>query len=200
LRDFDWSENDIANIDPNLLDHIAIRLTKPQRDHLVKSLGTLHAHNFPFDKGNGNLFLTNLVNMTEPAQDLFVAFLLKLINTMHVTRVVPFLLSIHSSTLPRLTKEYITKLSCDLFGLSKILDTFILNPELNLSEPFLEFFVKTINFSVDTYIRQLNLAIIGLREEINMVYNEEDRQLMEEEYLPLIQNLENKLEILQRLQ
>lgn len=185
------------NFDPkglseDLIDYIANKLTPENRKNLINSLSVLRNNNFPFVHGDSAIFIKNASKMTIDERNIFVSFLINLLQNLQ--RFTPFILQISELPISHSKKEYLLNLSCNLIGVNKVLEKIILNPDLNLSEPFLDFFVKSLKFSVDKYIQQLDLMITGLQEEINMISNPEDQQIMEEEYGPIIQKLENRMQ------
>lgn len=187
---------DPKSIGPKLIDYAANKISKSNRVHLLTSLKVLKQNNFPFVKGDTYIFLSNIIQMDLEERKIFVEFLINLLK--NIQRFTPFILQISDLPLGLSKKQYLLALSCNLIGINKVLEKIILNPDLDLSEPFLEFFVKNLKFSISRYIQDLDLMITGLREEIEMIFNPEDQQVMEEEYAPIIQKLENRMRLIQQ--
>lgn len=199
LRDFGWSETETKHINDKTLDYI-ITLPKENRQNLINNLQVLSDNKFPFDKSNGNIFLTNISYMSIDERKIFISFLLHLLTQLKSTRsFVPFILIIHDLEIQNNYKEYLLNLSCNLIGLDKVLQKILLNPELDLSESFLDFFVKNLKFSINSYIKELDMTIMDLQEEINMTTDPEDREIIEEEYLPIIHKLSARLAFLNKI-
>lgn len=188
---------DTKEINIQLINYIANTMSKQERTNLLDSISVLKKNHFPFVKGDTIVFLKNIAYMSINERIIFISFLISLLKNLN--HFVPFILKISELPINHTKKEYLLNLSCNLIGIRKVFEKIILNPELDLSEPFLNFFVKNIKFSIDTYIRDLDLMISGLQEEINMIMDPEDRALMEDEYLPIIQKLERRLQFLSNI-
>jgi hypothetical protein len=185
---------DTKSIDHKLINYIANKMTKQNRKNLLDSLKNLKEIGFPFVKGDTVVFLTNITYMELKERDVFVSFLIKLLQ--NINAFVPYIIKIYDLSIEHSKKEYLLNLSCNLIGIKKVLQKIILNPELNLSEPFLQFFIKNVKISIDSYIRDLDMMITGLEEEINMISDPQDREIMEQEYRPIITRLERRLQFI----